>query len=518
MLRERGITFPEGWRWLEDQVFVLRAYLAARNVSIFADAPCYFFVRRDEGGHLSAEVLEPEPHVAHLGEAFDVIEAATAPGPLREKLLRRFYRANILSRLDDRYLATDPALRDRTFAAFHGFATARVDAAMDGTFGGVNRVRARLLRAGDAATLLAFTERMEAHDLHAELTDLRWRDGRLVVSARAQLRDRDTGAPMRYLARDGGTWLDPDLVGGGELVDAEVASTMGRVSLLDPRTALEWLVPGPFAPIVTDDGTHAGGGRVAQVSVVASVEVDPLHVGPAGIPLSDGQWSVILRWSGVGFGRSAHLTFDDGGRRRDVLPAAFGEPARLAIPRVGPDGLALEVTGSGLPASDWRAAATTVARRGLTLEVELPVVAGRGLRAGTGELVAASDADERSWPAEVRPALGRLWLRSLRGSFGDGPAGAGEVPLRARLGPPLQLEVEIGRARLGGPGGISVEGAVDRGALQRTRRWLGWRVRSSVDRMRATARQVAIDAAVRLPDPLRRAVVGAYRRVRGRRG
>ena len=30
LLREREITFPEGWRQMEDQLFTLRAYLAAR--------------------------------------------------------------------------------------------------------------------------------------------------------------------------------------------------------------------------------------------------------------------------------------------------------------------------------------------------------------------------------------------------------------------------------------------------------------------------------------------------------
>ena len=519
MLRQHGITFAEGWRWMEDQLFVLQSYLAARNVSIYADAPCYFFVKREEGGHLSAETLAPEPHVEHLGEVFDVIEATTEPGPFRERLVRRFYRANLVTRLDSRYLPEDETLRDRTFAAFHGFATSRVPEAIDSPFGGATRVRARMLRAGDAAKLFAFNARLDAHELQAELTNLRWRDGRLVFGIRGQLRDRDTGAPLPYLVRGGRTWLDPDLAdGAGELVDAEVESTMGRFSLIEPRTALEWLVPGPFAAVVTEVGGHPAGGRRAHVAVLASVEIDPLRIGPAGNPLTDGSWSAIFRWSGMGISRSATLRPGDGHATLDVLPAAFADPLRLAAPRIGADGLALDVTTTDMRRDDWRAPWTSVIRQGRTIEVELPIVAGRGAGTGSAEILLRSPGDDRSWPAEIGPHLGRMHLRSIGRGFGARPVRTDEATLHARLGPPFDLEVEIGRARLDGSGAIRIAGAADRGPLERTGRRLTWVGRSAVGRTRGRLRQGAIDVAVRLPDPLRRVVVGAYRRIRGRRG
>ena len=50
-LAEHGIRFPEGRRRLEDQLFVVQAYFAARVISIVADEICYFYVGRDDGGN-----------------------------------------------------------------------------------------------------------------------------------------------------------------------------------------------------------------------------------------------------------------------------------------------------------------------------------------------------------------------------------------------------------------------------------------------------------------------------------
>ena len=78
LLREHEITFPEGWRQMEDQLFTLRAYLAARVISVLGDEPCYFFNKREDEGHISAELIEPASHVEHL-----------APDPRRDRSGRR---------------------------------------------------------------------------------------------------------------------------------------------------------------------------------------------------------------------------------------------------------------------------------------------------------------------------------------------------------------------------------------------------------------------------------------------
>src|SRR5215207_4102017 len=99
LLRDHDISFPEGWRQIEDQLFVLRAYLAARVISILGDEPCYFFNKREDEGHISAELVDPASHVDHLGEILNEIEQGLPEGALRARFIGRFYRTEVLGRL-----------------------------------------------------------------------------------------------------------------------------------------------------------------------------------------------------------------------------------------------------------------------------------------------------------------------------------------------------------------------------------------------------------------------------------
>ncbi|MEO5705367.1 MAG: glycosyltransferase [Candidatus Limnocylindrales bacterium] len=516
VLREHGIVFPEGWRWLEDQLFVLRAYLAARTISVFADEPCYFFIRRDDGGHLSSEDLDPESHVAHLREVFDVIEVETSPGALRDILLRRFYRANVLSRLDRRYLEASPELRGRMFAAFHGFVVDRLDASVDESFAGAQRVRAKLLRGGDAERLLAFTQRIEALELDAVITRLAWRLGRLALDVRGELRS-GSGEPLTFVSQDGKTWLDPALTGQvGGLVEAEVDAIWARVSLIEPASAVEWMVPAPFAFLLADDGAHPQGGRRTRPSLVASVEIDPGRVGPAGSPMTPGRWSVVYRWRGLGLARGAPLRPVDDAVGHP-LPALLGDPARLMVPRLGADGLSIEVGAESLSLEHWRAGAVRIVRDGRRLEAALPVVSARGTRSSLATIVLRLPEGDREWPAAVAPDLGWLHLRSLERGFGTAGAATADAPLLARFGPPLNVEVTIGHACLDGAGGITVIGAVNATWSQRTRRRMAGFGRSAVGDARAGVRRRAMDVTLRLPPSMRRTLIRAYRAVRNRR-
>ena len=49
LLDEHGIRFPEGRRRLEDHMFVVPAYFAARNMAILADYACYHWVNWTPG-------------------------------------------------------------------------------------------------------------------------------------------------------------------------------------------------------------------------------------------------------------------------------------------------------------------------------------------------------------------------------------------------------------------------------------------------------------------------------------
>ena len=111
-LEQHGIRFPEGRRRLEDQLFVVKAYFAARVVSILADEPCYFYLRRDDGGNAASNpTWDPAGYYANLREVLDVVVANTESGPQRGRLMARFCRAQLVGPLArQRFLTWTPGL------------------------------------------------------------------------------------------------------------------------------------------------------------------------------------------------------------------------------------------------------------------------------------------------------------------------------------------------------------------------------------------------------------------------
>jgi glycosyltransferase involved in cell wall biosynthesis len=99
LLVENGIRFPEGRRRLEDHLFVVQCYFAARRISVLASYACYHWMSRDDGGNASMGSWEPEAYYGNLCEVLDVVEANVPPGPERDRLLRYWFRDPCLGRL-----------------------------------------------------------------------------------------------------------------------------------------------------------------------------------------------------------------------------------------------------------------------------------------------------------------------------------------------------------------------------------------------------------------------------------
>jgi poly(ribitol-phosphate) beta-N-acetylglucosaminyltransferase len=98
-LLEHGLRFPEGRRRLEDHVFVTAAYFAARRISVLSDYVCYVHVAREDASNAGFRRFDPVGYFANLREALDIVDAHTEPGPLRDRLHRRWLRVEMLGRL-----------------------------------------------------------------------------------------------------------------------------------------------------------------------------------------------------------------------------------------------------------------------------------------------------------------------------------------------------------------------------------------------------------------------------------
>ena len=98
-VQEHGLRFPEGRRRLEDHVFVLRAYFATERVSVLADYACYHWMRRGTDNASSGAAWDPVAYYAAVREVLDIVDEHTEPGPARDRLYLRWYRAKTLGRV-----------------------------------------------------------------------------------------------------------------------------------------------------------------------------------------------------------------------------------------------------------------------------------------------------------------------------------------------------------------------------------------------------------------------------------
>ncbi|WP_349666519.1 glycosyltransferase family 2 protein [Actinomadura xylanilytica] len=104
LLDRHRIRFPEKVLSGEDQIFAVRAYFEAKGVSVLADYDCYYWVDREDGG--SALQAGGAPAAAYFPEIKGLmafVAERTAPGEVRDRLLRRHFAIEVFSRFDPRY-------------------------------------------------------------------------------------------------------------------------------------------------------------------------------------------------------------------------------------------------------------------------------------------------------------------------------------------------------------------------------------------------------------------------------
>ncbi|MFF0171730.1 glycosyltransferase family 2 protein [Micromonospora profundi] len=108
-LLEHGLRFPEGGkRRLEDHSFVVRAYFKSRRTCVLSDYTCYHHAQRGDSRNVTAALMEPSSYFASVRDALDVVDANTEPGPLRDRLHRRWLRNEMTNRLRGKRMLEAP--------------------------------------------------------------------------------------------------------------------------------------------------------------------------------------------------------------------------------------------------------------------------------------------------------------------------------------------------------------------------------------------------------------------------
>jgi hypothetical protein len=523
LLREHEIAFPEGWRQMEDQLFTLRAYLAARSISILGDEPCYFFNRREDEGHISAELVDPGRHAAHLREILDEVDRGVPDSQLRRRLHARFYRTEMLARLaGPQFLAAPPEYRAALFAELRQLAVERIGADVVDGLGALARIRSRLVEQGELEGLVELARRAEAFSVDASIERASWANGRLAIEFRAMLTRGGAGGPLTLRERGGRVLLDAavaeDLVGPADVTD-ELGAVRLQASVVDRDTALEWIVPGGGALSMragANPTASSGASHPAPAVLVGLVELDPQRVGPGERRLDDGSWSVLIRWSGLGFTASGPLRIPPPGRARGsrpipaIPPALLGRPLRWVVARADAGGsLHLAIGGADRLPARIDDGGRALVRDGAGVAIALPVATDRIGNLGSGNLRLVNEEATYALPASLEGALGGLTV-SVADVRARGRIRPGRYELTAHLGGLEAPGVPVGAAHVRRDGRFAIVGMRRVSVLARAMAWLEWSGRAAW----RGARTRALGAYRRLPQSTKEQIRARYGRAR----
>jgi hypothetical protein len=328
-LLDEDLTFPEGPVRLEDQLFMVRAYLRAKTVSIFADRPCYIWKRREDGGNTSSRATAPEDYYGHLRTVVDAIKEETEPGPLQDHLLRRSYRVELLRPVGEpRALQRTGKALERYFDVVRSMA---LDAYPPGVRDGLpalTRLRAHLLEEGHLDSLVELARRTRGIKPDLTVDDVRWRAGRLHVTTTIGMRRAD-GEPFTLVERYGRMLLDPELLAGikgAENWEAPhpLGHAYGELLVHDSARDLWWFPDADLTPRTEP----LGAGR-HRVVLTGETVIDPLTLVGGGA-MEPGTHVVWASAQLLGVGRRARVSRPED---RSILGAVrVGTPPRLVIP------------------------------------------------------------------------------------------------------------------------------------------------------------------------------------------
>ncbi|MCH5674929.1 glycosyltransferase family 2 protein [Streptomyces gilvus] len=421
-IEEHGLRFPEGPWIMEDLLFVSAAYLKAQRVSILADYPCYYWLKREDGGNNTQHRFDPQHGFwPNLRTIVRQIKDGTTPSDdidaLQNRLLHRLYHVEILSRArEPEILREDPAHQRPRFETARQLALEEVPPAVREGLPGVSRVRADLLERGDFDGAVAFAEHVRAVQARGELGEPRWEDGCLVADVRLSL-VRGDGEPLTLVDRDGTWYLDPRLLDGvpgaedGWEVRDPFRLAYAELVVKD-RDREDWWYPEGDLSVALEP---LGEGR-SRLVASGSLRLDPERLA-GGRPLERGPHEVWAFVHVLGIDRMVRMTSDGIENAPAASPALTG--GRLALPywTAGRGQLTLDV-GPRLRklGPDTADAAATNAARG-THSLPLPYIA----------------ATASASPAPVKLTVATLTVTAELAPAPDGTTAELRLPPRLKL-------------------------------------------------------------------------------------
>ncbi|MEU7941431.1 glycosyltransferase family 2 protein [Microbispora bryophytorum] len=185
-LARHAIHFDETQRRGADMTFTVHAYCHARVISVLADGDCY----HAEGGG-EASTRDPLGWLRVVRTPIEVMTRHVPPGALRDRLLLRHIRRDVLAQLGTPFLAACEAEREKIAVEVADICGQWVTPGVRAGLDGVDAARVAALDDPDRLVRLAL---VEAAPLRHRLNRVEWRDDRLVIEGWAALVGADGGS------------------------------------------------------------------------------------------------------------------------------------------------------------------------------------------------------------------------------------------------------------------------------------------------------------------------------------
>ncbi|GIM99408.1 hypothetical protein Pve01_10670 [Planomonospora venezuelensis] len=291
-LAAEGLAFPGAGGSVAEQTFVLRAYLRAAAVTVMSGEVCCHVGERPEPPG------SPHVHATALRKLLDVIDESVPRGRRRDHLYAHWYRTAVLRRLGGAGFTASSADRSVTFTTLRELVAQRFPERLDHYLPVHLRVRAALLRAGRLDQLVALSQVMRGAHLKAEVKDVVWRDGALVMNLTGEIM-WSAGNPTRFLPHgdDRLLWTSPLSLGDLRLppevadVTAAVSRARFQVYARHEGTGAVHQLPVSCSVVRLRQGDHV------RVQVTGTATLDATTAAH-GHPLAPGLWEIHMRMDG----------------------------------------------------------------------------------------------------------------------------------------------------------------------------------------------------------------------------
>jgi glycosyltransferase involved in cell wall biosynthesis len=402
-LDRHQIHFPEGRRRLEDHLFVVTAYLLADRIGIYADSTCYVHIAREDASNAGFRKINWEGYFDNLSEAVEVVVQHTEPGPLRDRIFRRWLQVEMVKRLSGRRLVKmDPAEAAELFTHASRVAGRYFGPGVVQLVPPLARPVAAAIIRGDQAEVHRLAVAQARWTVQARLLQAGWSGRTLQISGTVVLTDT---VPLPE------TPLDPvelsehaSSADGGP--EARFAALFGDLSPAELEAGYS------DAKLVLDITERDSGARWpvtarlhrTGLTAAFTADLDPESLA-GGKPLPRGYWDVFVQFGILGLNQRRRLTLT--GERRPGAPSVptdGGAPTTAAYFTENAAGLTLDV---GL-------------RKQKQLRRPDPQASGTPASGPAGKTAPVPGSPSAATPAAARPSVLRRGARKLRRTWSQG--------------------------------------------------------------------------------------------------